>query len=215
MAILLITHDRVVVAEFGWWEDCPALGRAGTAATGPLSSNINGILSDATRDPVSGSVPQRAVRCDVRPYAAANRGRWAGERSFAVAAARAEGRDVAALDLAPRDGRGTPAFRPGQHVVARLPGSPTKRSYSLIGSGSSSDVLKIAARRRASVDNFSNPSLSLRLHGLLPGDELLLEPPSGAFTPPIVGERPVVFLAAGIGITPFLSLRTGVEKVPG
>nr|WP_233286858.1 iron-sulfur cluster-binding domain-containing protein [Bradyrhizobium oropedii] len=44
-----------------------------------------------------------------------------------------------------------------------------------------------------------------RLHGLAAGDEVLLEPPGGIFTPPLKGPRPLVFLAAGIGITPFIS----------
>ncbi|MGL4289803.1 MAG: molybdopterin-dependent oxidoreductase, partial [Phreatobacter sp.] len=58
--------DRVVIAEFGWWEDCPPLGRDGTAAAGPKTTNVNAILSDRQRDPVSGSVPLRAGICDIR-----------------------------------------------------------------------------------------------------------------------------------------------------
>ena len=59
-----------VIAEYGWWEDCPPLGRDRAPATGPVTPNINAALSDAARDPVSGSVPLRAVACEVTRDAA-------------------------------------------------------------------------------------------------------------------------------------------------
>ncbi len=198
--------DRVVVAEFGWWEGCEALSREGTDAVGSLSSSINAVLSDAHRDPVSGSVPLRAVLCELRSHALANRGRWSGERRFVVTSARAEGPEVMVLELAPGDGGHLPSFRPGQHVVLRVPDGLMKRSYSLIGCGAASDVLPIAVRRQGSLGKGgAGRSLSRRLHGARAGDEVLLEQPCGIFTPPTEVDRPLVFLAAGIGVTPFLS----------
>ncbi len=102
-----------VIAEFGWWEECPPLGREASPATGPASANINAALSDAARDPVSGSVPLRAVACEVVREERANRGRWAGRRPFRVAALRREGTDVVALTLAPEDGGPLPPTAPG------------------------------------------------------------------------------------------------------
>jgi anaerobic selenocysteine-containing dehydrogenase/ferredoxin len=37
---------RVVIADFGWWEDCPPLGLEAVTATGRGTSNVNDILSD-------------------------------------------------------------------------------------------------------------------------------------------------------------------------
>ena len=68
-------------------------------AAGFPTSNMNDALSDATRDPVSGSVPLRATSCDIRKDEAASRGRWTGERAFSVAAISNEADNVVALEL--------------------------------------------------------------------------------------------------------------------
>jgi anaerobic selenocysteine-containing dehydrogenase/ferredoxin-NADP reductase len=193
--------DRVVLAEFGWWEDCPPLGRNVTPPAGVATSNMNDALSDASRDPVSGSVPLRATICDIRRDQAANRGRWTGRRAFSVANVRREADDVVAIDLAPRDGDALPAYRPGQHVLLSLPGVDIARAYSLTGYGGEK-VLSVAVKKQASNGGLH---LSGRVHRLVVGDEVFLDVPGGIFTPPLQGDRPLVFLAAGIGITPFMN----------
>lgn len=199
--------DRVVVAEFGWWEDCPPLGRTRTAEAGPKTSNVNAILSDRQRDPVSGSVPLRAGICDIRRDDAASLGSWSGQRAFVVAERGQEADNVVALALVARDGRPLPAFRPGQHVVLSLPGTNLSRAYSLTGAGDRPDWLSVAVRRDPRTAAGSNGRVHMpdHLHALDIGDEVLLEPPGGVFTPPLGGIRPLIFLAAGIGITPFIS----------
>jgi anaerobic selenocysteine-containing dehydrogenase/ferredoxin-NADP reductase len=208
--------DRVAIAEFGWWEDCPPLGRDATSPGGFLTSNMNDALSDATRDPVSGSVPLRAIRCDIRKDETASRGRWGGRRAFSVAAIRTEADDVVALDLAPRDGGALPAFRPGQHVMLSLRGLDLTRAYSLTGRDGR-DVLSIAVKKRRS-DGFKHTTscFSHHVHRLIVGDDVLVETPRGTFTPPLAGPRPLIFLAAGIGITPFMShLEVLAQRDPG
>lgn len=198
--------DRIAVAEFGWWEDCPPLGRDAMQPVSSPTSNMNDALSDVTRDPVSGSVPLRATTCDISKDETASRGHWIGKRDFAVAAIRREANDVIALDLAPRDGSPLPAFHPGQHVLLSLPGLDVARAYSLTdhdGHG----VLSIAVKRYGSGDTRQTGSavhLSDHIHRLSVSDEVQIEPPKGIFTPPLHGRRPLVFLAAGIGITPFV-----------
>ncbi|WP_454625247.1 molybdopterin-dependent oxidoreductase [Bradyrhizobium cenepequi] len=199
-------HDRVAIAEFGWWEDCPPLGRDATGAAGFPTSNMNDALSDATRDPVSGSVPLRATRCEIRKDDTASRGRWVGRRAFSVAAIRNESDDIVALELAPRDGRALPAFRPGQHIMLSVPGIEVTRAYSLTGHDGM-DVLSIAIKNRHSGDlgpNEDQVHLSDHVHQLTIGDEVRIEAPRGIFTPPLWGRRPLIFLASGIGITPFI-----------
>ncbi|MHC2332993.1 anaerobic selenocysteine-containing dehydrogenase/ferredoxin-NADP reductase [Bradyrhizobium sp. USDA 4454] len=199
--------DRVVVAEFGWWEDCPPLGRDRSAAAGVHTRNINAVLHDDVRDPVSGSVPLRAIVCEIRRDAEASRGVWSGQRRFMVAARRAEADNVVALSLRPLDGGPLPDFLPGQHVMISLPGTTEARAYSLTGSGDLPDALSIAVKGRFFNELRSGDApffMPDRLHDVAVGDEVLLEPPGGIFTPPLKGPRPLVFLAAGIGITPFI-----------
>ncbi|KWV49956.1 molybdopterin oxidoreductase [Bradyrhizobium macuxiense] len=208
--------ERVVVAEFGWWEDCPPLGRDRSAPTGDRTRNINAVLHDDARDPVSGSVPLRATVCDIRRDAVASRGVWSGRRRFVVGARRAEADNVVAFDLSPHDGGPLPDFVPGQHVMTWLPTSPEGRAYSLTGSGDAPHVLSIAVKgrffdeARSSEAPFFMPD---RLHGLAIGDEVALEPPGGVFTPPLKGPRPLIFLAAGIGITPFMSHLETLQRI--
>lgn len=198
--------EGTVIAEFGWWEDCPPLGRAGAPATGPVSANVNATLSDDERDPVSGSVPLRAVACEVIRDAEANRGRWHGRRQFTVAAIRREGGDIAALSLAPADAGALPGFRPGQHVVVHADGERLTRAYSLTGGPIRPDSYEIAVKHLApGLDGRPGGRMSTHVHSLGRGDSIWLEPPQGIFTPPLSGQRPVVLIAAGIGITPFVS----------
>ena len=198
--------DRVVIAEFGWWEDCPPLGRDLIPPLGIQTSNINDALSDVTRDPVSGSVPLRATICDIRRDEAASSGRWTGKRAFFVAAIRHEADNVVALDLVPCDRGQLPTFRPGQHVMLSLPGLEVTRAYSLTGSGEGRSLsVAVKARRFDETDPIDTTiHLSDRIHALSLGDAVRLETPRGIFTPPLHGGRPLVFIAAGIGITPFI-----------
>lgn len=196
-------EPRVVIAEFGWWEACPPLGLPGTPPTGRLSSNINDVLSDDDRDPVSGSVPLRAVACDIEPEATANVGHWAGKRRFTLVARRMTSADVAAISLAPEDGGALPPFRPGHHVVVSIPDGGS-RAYSLTGRCDSPDGgFHIGVSRDPTTE--SAQSVSRALHALPIGTAIDLEPPQGVFTPPLTGERPVILVAGGIGITPFIS----------
>lgn len=199
--------DRVVMAEFGWWQSSLALNRAGTPVFGQNTSNINAVLSDISHDPVSGSVPLRAIQCEISPHSTWNIGRWNGWRDFSIVKIRPEGSDIIALDLAPRDAKALPEFLPGQHVTTRIRPDGPARCYSLTSSGLSSDTLSIAIRRQGSdLDGLEGRSLSAAIHSLSVGDGLQLEPPAGVFNPPTHGDRPAVFLAAGIGITPFISV---------
>ncbi len=57
---------RVVAAEHGWWQGCAALGLGGYPATGAGSANLNALIGAGEADPISGSVPHRSYRCEVR-----------------------------------------------------------------------------------------------------------------------------------------------------
>ncbi len=201
-------RDDVAVADFGFWEECPPLGRHGGAAAGAATQNINAVLSDAARDPVSGSVPLRAVACEVSRDEARSRGLWSGRRRFRVDAVRMESADVRAVSLRPDDGGPLPDFLPGQHVAVHSAEPGLSRAYSLTGASKGHGSLDIAVRQ------VPRGRMSAHLHGLAPGAVVTLEPPGGVFTPPVSGSRPVVLVAAGVGITPFVSYLRAVAAVP-
>ena len=202
------------IAEYGWWEACPPLGREGAPAPGPATATITAARYDAARDPVSGSVPLRAVACEVLRDAAANYGRWRGRRPFRVAASRREGTDIAVLTLAPADGGPLPAFRPGQHALVHAPALGLSRAYSLTGDPLRPTRYEIAVKHRAALGGQPAGRMSSHVHGLERDDPLWLEMPEGTFTPPLSGDRPVVLIAAGVGITPFLSYLDALAARP-
>lgn len=198
--------ERVAISEYGWWEDCPPLGRTLRERDDGPSSNINEILSDDDRDPVSGSVPLRATLCNLRPDIRANAGQWTGQRRFIVASVTPESDDVLSLKFLPSDGGPVPEFLPGQHCQLRFAPDGPSRAYSLTGIATSRQSLSIAVRKAPLGDQqLAEQHLSHAVHRLRPGEQVWLNPPNGVFCPPISGARPLVFLAAGIGITPFVS----------
>jgi anaerobic selenocysteine-containing dehydrogenase len=57
----------VVFAQHGWWEACEELGLPGYPPYDDGSANLNLVLRQTPRDPISGSSPLRASVCDVSP----------------------------------------------------------------------------------------------------------------------------------------------------
>ncbi|SFP88924.1 molybdopterin-dependent oxidoreductase [Amycolatopsis rubida] len=198
-------HRDVVVAEYGWWQPAPDLALPGSNALKDGGTNYNLLVGDEAHDPVSGSVPLRSTFCDVRPDEPEP---WTGQREFAVERAELETEDIRSVRLRPVDGRAVPQFRAGQHITVAWPDAPgLTRSYSLTGSAKAADGGYAIAVRRVPGGQFS-PAVHDRLQ---PGTRLLVTAPSGGFALPTVHSRPIVLLAAGIGITPFLSYLESLE----
>ncbi|MFE0103990.1 molybdopterin-dependent oxidoreductase [Streptomyces sp. NPDC059009] len=211
-------HPSVVVGEYGWWQDAPDLGLPGADPVSGLGSNFNLLVGHETTDPLSGSAPLRSAVCELRP--APDDGSWSGTRPFTVAAVADQARGVRTLRLEPVDGGPLPDYRPGQHVTVRAegmegspgsPGSPAEgsantlaegRSYSLTGPAvdGGRTAYEVAVRR------LPDGAFSSYVHEeLKPGDRLRLAQPGGVFSIPTDTDTPVVLLAGGIGITPFMS----------
>ncbi|MCK8787059.1 molybdopterin-dependent oxidoreductase [Roseomonas sp. NAR14] len=201
-------HPGVVVAEYGWWEGCPDLGLPGYVQAGAAGSSYNALVADDHADPVSGSVPMRGIACEAT-RAGPGLG-WPDFREFRVAAVEPEAEGVVSLRLAAADGGALPDYRPGQHLTIRLPGPdgvPVTRAYSLSGPAGRRDY-RITVRRvvgrdadGAAVSGLASTRIT---QGLAPGDRVEARQPDGRFTIPLDAPFPVVLLAAGIGITPFL-----------
>src|SRR4029077_14948486 len=57
----------VVVGQPGWWQDCAELEAPGYAPYTADSANLNLLVSNQWRDPISGGTPFRSARCRLRP----------------------------------------------------------------------------------------------------------------------------------------------------
>lgn len=109
------------------------------------------------------------------------------------------GAGVRQFCLSDEDGWELPPFTAGAHVDVHLP-SGGVRQYSLCGDPKDPLRYRIAVQREETGRGGSRD-----MHeGIQVGQELLLSLPRNHF--PMVSEGPVVMLAGGIGITPFLSV---------
>jgi ferredoxin-NADP reductase/MOSC domain-containing protein YiiM/ferredoxin len=128
---------------------------------------------------------------------------WQGFRPMRVAQRERETEDVISLYFAQTVGRSLPAGLPGQFLVLRLRTTPDGpvllRNYSLSG-------MPAAGNYRVSVKRERNGAASSWLHNhVQAGDIVDVSAPRGGFTL-APGEAPVVFLGAGIGVTPLLAM---------
>ena len=208
-------HPKVVFGEYGWWQPCDPLGASGMPFQGPLNSNYNGLIDTQDKDPVSGSMPLRAFTCSLRREMATDEQprRWSGFQEFYVSEIETEVDGVKRVHLRPRSGERLPDFEVGQHITLRFnvaPGASVTRAYSLVGSALRSYhddyVICVRNSQSAGVENPVPPSAShyINCH-LAKGDRVDLQAPGGHFTLPVHSDRPIVFYAGGIGITPFIT----------
>ena len=201
-------HPGVLIADYGWWQACDDLGRPAYPSIGPLSSNINLLVSGVHADPLSGSVPHRSLMCSIKldPGLDLNRRSWTGYRPFRVSKLDRESEDVISITLTAADGGKLPDYLPGQHLSARLANIPphgeVTRTYSLSGPA----IKPERTSYRISVKHIPDGIMSTHLSGALHvGDTVRLQSPSGSFIIPPQTDLPLVLLAGGIGITPFMS----------
>lgn len=198
----------IVVSDYGWWQGQDDLGLAnhpidkGEAA----GANFNGLIDERQRDPVSGALGLRSFACDVAPAEARP---WRGFRPFRVAARGRETADVVSLSLEPVDAAPLAAFRPGQFIGLRVDGRT--RSYSLTGRAErQSEAYTIG------VKHVPGGAVSGHIaQALKPGGIVEVQAPSGGFLLPLRNEFPVVLIAGGIGITPFLSYLESLDGASG
>ncbi|WP_336512838.1 molybdopterin-dependent oxidoreductase [Phaeobacter italicus] len=219
MQIVLDTdlHPEVLIGSYGWWQASPALNQPGFDPFSDVGSNYNRLISAEECDSISGSVPHRSTRCAIRPLPGQMHVRpaWSGFRTAVVQEVErvAEGCTRVAFTV---DGfELLPDFLPGQHITlkAKVPGqdSPVIRCYSLIGSGVDPErkTYQITVRvvpAPPGADDLPDGVMSGYInHVLEPGSLVELKAPSGRFTLPVESNCPVVMVAGGIGITPFLS----------
>lgn len=134
--------------------------------------------------------------------------RWKGWRDVIVRSVKDETPDCRSFVLAPVDGDPFPSFRGGQYLTVRLSnpenGKNVTRCYSL-SSGPEERHYRITVKR------VPGGKMSNLLHDTVaPGDTLQIQAPKGKFhydpTEATDSPLPLNLVAAGIGITPMMSM---------
>lgn len=148
-------------------------------------------------------------------------GGWEGFRTFRIARKEVESEVITSFYLVPEDGGALPTFKPGQYITVRVPGPcghTTMRNYSL-SDKPGQEWFRISVKRETGTQvNTPDGYVSTLLHDRMDvGTAVEIGPPCGEFFLDLTEnhERPLVLLAAGIGITPILSiLLSALEATP-
>ena len=121
-------------------------------------------------------------------------------RPLRVVRIEAQSHNIRSIYLEPADGAGLPLFQAGQHLLLRfnIDGDVHIRTYSL-SSAPSDDFFRISVKRDGRVSTHLHEQIRV-------GDLLEARAPQGHFTVAPHERRPLVLLAAGVGITPLLSM---------
>lgn len=122
-------------------------------------------------------------------------------RPFRISKLVDESSVIRSLTLEPADDAGLIPQQPGQHLPIRitLPGAstPSLRTYTL-SNAPSDGAYRLSVKKEGTASNY--------LHSLAVGDLIEARAPAGSFTIDASGRRPVVLLAAGVGITPMIAM---------
>jgi len=150
-----------------------------------------------------GQLADILIGAEEKIYAAnaANPGGWRGARAFRVARKAPESTEITSFYLEPQDGGALAAFQPGQYLGLRLVvgGEEIRRNYSLSAAPNGRSY-------RISVKREAGGVASNHLHDALhEGDLLDVFPPAGEFVL-ADGDKPLVLISGGVGITPTLAM---------
>jgi ferredoxin-NADP reductase/MOSC domain-containing protein YiiM len=129
-------------------------------------------------------------------------GSWQGWRSFMVTRIVEEAPEIRSFYLRPSDNGALRVPRPGSFVTVQLrdgTGTALTRCWSLSSYGHKMDHYRITVRRQ------TGPG-SNQLHATRVGHHVSLRAPAGQFVLDVGGYRPVVLIAAGIGVTPLVAM---------
>lgn len=146
-------------------------------------------------------------------------GGWEGFRALRIAKIVPESSVISSFHLVPEDGGPLPSYEPGQYVTLRVPtadGSTTMRNYSLSDQPGQGHF-RISVKRETGDDGPDGVVSNMLHKQMSEGDVLEIAPPCGDFCldNTTAQARPLVLLAAGVGITPILSmLKTAVATMP-
>lgn len=150
---------------------------------------------DSPNSLMTGSWEQAAERLQ----AEALRTHW---RPLRVVRVVDESHNIRSFYLQAADGAGVPRFDAGQHLPVRISlegqKTPLIRTYS-VSSAPSDDFLRISVKRDGLVSSHLHDRIEV-------AQQIEARAPQGHFTVQAAERRPLVLLAAGVGVTPLLSM---------
>lgn len=150
---------------------------------------------DSPNSLMTGSWEQAAERLQ----AEALRTQW---RPLRVVRVVDESHNIRSFYLQAADGAGVPRFDAGQHLPVRISlegqKAPSIRTYS-VSSAPSDDFLRISVKRDGLVSSHLHDRIEV-------AQQIEARAPQGHFTVQATERRPLVLLAAGVGVTPLLSM---------
>ncbi len=186
-----------------------------------LLESIKEVLGDAATDDIIeawgaayGVLADILIEREAQIYAdqAEAPGGWKDFKNFKVVKKEIESDVVTSFYFKPEDGSELPTFKPGQYITVRVPspcGHTTMRNYSL-SDKPDQDYFRISVKREDSMDGGAPAgSVSNMLHQNIDvGHIIEIAPPCGEFFLDVHEKttKPLVLLAAGVGITPVLSM---------
>jgi nitric oxide dioxygenase len=146
---------------------------------------------------------------------------WNGFKAFTLIRRHSESSNITSFYLRPTDNKPLKAYLPGQYITLKVKladGSQAMRNYSL-SSAPREDYFRISVKKHTGeLPDHPGGVVSNRLHdNVQVGEQLLLAPPIGNFILrlPEAVNKPLVFIAGGIGITPLLAmLHSGLAHEP-
>jgi len=146
---------------------------------------------------------------------------WQSFKPFVIDRLETSSQNITSLYLKPADGQPLASHQPGQYIGIRvtLPdGRLVVRTYSL-SNAPGSDCYRISVKREpAPSADTPQGVFSNYLHdNLRAGDRVELSPPCGEFTldVPDDGDKPLVLMAGGVGVTPIMSmLHAALQRSP-
>ncbi|KAI1420773.1 globin-like protein [Xylaria sp. FL1777] len=142
---------------------------------------------------------------------------WVGWRRFKIQKKVTESTEITSFYLVPEDGIALPQYLPGQYTSLQLyvPKLELRqpRQYSL-SDGPRSDCYRISVKKESGKQVAVPGLISNILHDEYnEGDVVELTHPTGDFFVRVEEETPIVLIAAGVGITPMISILSSAMAV--
>lgn len=144
--------------------------------------------------------------------------RWDGFKGFTIAKKTKESDGVYSFLLKPNDNCVLASFFPGQHVMvqADVPGQcqTITRAYSLSDCPGQLEHYRITVKKQTAPNDMPEAPSGIMSTYLVDtievGNQLKLSAPSGHFCLNVNQQKPLIMIAGGIGITPFISMINAV-----
>jgi ferredoxin-NADP reductase len=148
----------------------------------------------------------------------ATKSAWNGVRKFSVVQKVMECADTYSFTLKPHDGKALPHFKPGQYLTFQLNvpglGKPLVRCYSLSDCARRTHY-RVTIKRCPPPSEGGHPpgvGSSFFCDSVKVGDILDVKAPNGHFHLDLEGERPVVLISGGVGVTPMVSMANALVE---